>query len=111
MNAVAENSSQIYFPSWVYDQFNEGKDIELLQNAAEEELKVTKKMIMVALWCIQLKPSDRPPINEVVKMLEGEGESLQMPPKPFFCPQETPTENAGEESSNPTQSALSDTTT
>ena len=26
LNVYAEHSSQIYFPSWVYDQFNEGKD-------------------------------------------------------------------------------------
>jgi serine/threonine protein kinase len=28
-NAFADHSSQIYFPTWVYDQFSEGNDIEM----------------------------------------------------------------------------------
>lgn len=27
MNAFAEHSSQIYFPSWVYDQYNVGEGL------------------------------------------------------------------------------------
>ncbi|KAF3434415.1 hypothetical protein FNV43_RR25518 [Rhamnella rubrinervis] len=95
LNAMAENSSQIYFPAWVHDQINEGKDMEIMREAPEEEMKIVKKMVIAALWCIQLKPSDRPQMNEVVKMLEGDGERLQMPPKPFFCPQDNHTGEAG----------------
>ncbi|KAK4544311.1 hypothetical protein RGQ29_033005 [Quercus rubra] len=82
-NQFVDHSSQIYFPTWVYGQFSEGNDIEM-EDATEEEKKTTKKMIIVALWCIQMKPSDRPSMNKVVKMLEGEVESLQMPSKPFL---------------------------
>ncbi|KAM3729811.1 hypothetical protein ACB098_12G038800 [Castanea mollissima] len=82
-NQFVDHSSQIYFPTWVYGQFSEGNDIEM-EDATEEEKKTTKKMIIVALWCIQMKPSDRPSMNKVVKMLEGEFESLQMPSKPFL---------------------------
>ncbi|XP_021816916.1 rust resistance kinase Lr10-like isoform X2 [Prunus avium] len=90
LNAVAAHSSQIYFPSWVYDQFSEGKDIEI-EDATEEEMKITKKMLIVALWCIQMKPSERPTsMSKVVQMLEGETEALQMPPKPFLYPQDKP---------------------
>ncbi|XP_061998105.1 rust resistance kinase Lr10-like [Rosa rugosa] len=90
LNALAENTSQIYFPSWVYDQFNEEKEVEI-EGATDEEKKLTKKMLMVALWCIQMKPSDRPnSMNKVVEMLEGEVEFIQMPPKPLLYPQETP---------------------
>ncbi|KAK9912517.1 hypothetical protein M0R45_036379 [Rubus argutus] len=90
LNAFAENSSQIYFPSWVCDQFNEGKDMEI-QDATDEEMKITKKMLIVALWCIQMKPNDRPnSMNQVVEMLEGEIECIPMPPKPFLYPLETP---------------------
>ncbi|KAA8533612.1 hypothetical protein F0562_030954 [Nyssa sinensis] len=92
LNAFADHLSQIYFPSWVYDQFNEGKDIEM-GDATEEERKMVKKMIIVALWCIQMKPGDRPSMNEVIRMLEGNVEQLQMPPKPFLTPKEMPTEN------------------
>ncbi|KAM5551352.1 hypothetical protein ABKV19_026266 [Rosa sericea] len=80
---LAANSSQIYFPSWVYDQFSEQKETEI-EDATDEEKKLTKKMLMVALWCIQMKPSDRPnSMNRVLEMLEGEVEFIQMPPKPF----------------------------
>ncbi|KAM3693133.1 hypothetical protein ACJW31_08G143000 [Castanea mollissima] len=48
LNAFAEHSSQIYFPTWVYGQFNEGNDIEM-EDATEEEKKTVKKMIIVAL--------------------------------------------------------------
>ncbi|KAK9994749.1 hypothetical protein SO802_024452 [Lithocarpus litseifolius] len=83
VNAFAEYSSQIYFPTWVYGQLSEGNDIEI-EDVIEEEKKVVKKMIIVALWCIQMKPSDRPSMNKVVEMLEGEVECLQMPSKPFL---------------------------
>ncbi|KAF3948416.1 hypothetical protein CMV_025584 [Castanea mollissima] len=78
-----DHSSQIFFPTWVYSQFSEGNDIEM-EGATEEEKKIAKKMILVALWCIQMKPSDRPSMNKVVEMLEGEVECLQMPSKPFL---------------------------
>uniref|UniRef100_A0A6N2K7C8 Protein kinase domain-containing protein n=1 Tax=Salix viminalis TaxID=40686 RepID=A0A6N2K7C8_SALVM len=74
LNASVNHSSQIYFPSWVYDQVSEGNDIE---DATEHEKKTMKKMIIVALWCIQLKPGDRPLMHKVVKMLESDAESLQ----------------------------------
>ncbi|KAK9912532.1 hypothetical protein M0R45_036394 [Rubus argutus] len=62
-----------------------------IQDATDEEMKITKKMLIVALWCIQMKPNDRPnSMNQVVKMLEGEIECIPMPPKPFLYPQETP---------------------
>lgn len=47
-------------------------------------------MIIVALWCIQMKPIDRPPMNKVVEMLEEEIESLELPPKPVLFPEEKP---------------------
>ncbi|XLR60453.1 hypothetical protein S83_011125 [Arachis hypogaea] len=43
-------------------------------------------MIIVALWCIQLKPCDRPSLKQVVEMLEREAEDLTMPPKPSLYP-------------------------
>ncbi|KAG8390399.1 hypothetical protein BUALT_Bualt01G0079300 [Buddleja alternifolia] len=86
MNPFADDMSQIYFPSWAYDQFSTGKEIEM-NDATNEERKMVKKIIIVALWCIQMKPSGRPPMNKVVEMLEGDSQ-LEMPPKPFVAPQE-----------------------
>ncbi|XP_019427647.1 PREDICTED: LEAF RUST 10 DISEASE-RESISTANCE LOCUS RECEPTOR-LIKE PROTEIN KINASE-like 2.8 [Lupinus angustifolius] len=88
-NPNAERSSLVYFPFWIYDQFNEEKDIEMEDLCEEEDKSLAKKMFIVALWCIQLKPSDRPSMTKVVKMLEGDIENLQMPPKPSFYPHET----------------------
>lgn len=87
VNAFAEYSSQIYFPLWAYDRISQGEDIEL-GDAIEEEQRFSRKMIIVALWCIQLNPTDRPSMSEVLKMLEGEVELLQIPPKPFLYPKE-----------------------
>ena len=83
LNALTDHSSQIYFPTWVYNQFSERNDIEM-EDATKEEKKIAKKMILVALWCIPMKPSDRPSMNKVVEMLEREVECLQMPSKPFL---------------------------
>jgi len=51
-------------------------------------MKIVKKMIIVALWCIQLKPNDRPSMSKVVEMLEGDIESLEMLPEPTMYPDE-----------------------
>ena len=81
LNALADHSSQIYFPSWIYDKFYQGEDIEM-EDATDSEKISVKKMVIVALWCIQMKPTDRPSMSKALKMLEGEIELLQMPPKP-----------------------------
>ncbi|KAL2556232.1 PR5-like receptor kinase [Forsythia ovata] len=83
LNPFADSLSQIYFPSWIYDQFNEGEDLEI-RDATEEDTKMTKKMIVVALWCIEMNPVDRPSMNQVLEMLEGDADLVLMPPKPFL---------------------------
>ncbi|XP_004302110.1 PREDICTED: uncharacterized protein LOC101298033 isoform X1 [Fragaria vesca subsp. vesca] len=97
LNALVQNSSQIYFPSWIYDQMEKGVNIEI-EDACENDKNIAKKMIMVALWCIQLMPVDRPSMTKVLEMLEGEDELLQMAPRPFFCPQQMPTEDVPDDS-------------
>jgi serine/threonine protein kinase len=106
LNAIAEHTSQIYFPTWVYDQLNDGKDIEI-EDATDEEKKIGKKMIIVALWCIQMMPSDRPSMNKVVQMLEGEVECLQMPSKPFLSSLERIETGGGENSNQSNESSQS----
>ncbi|KAI0529595.1 hypothetical protein KFK09_002149 [Dendrobium nobile] len=78
----ADSSSQNYYPSLIYDK---------LGYKAEEEIKfesfemneVEKKLYLVGLWCIQIRPSDRPSMNQVVQ-IEGDTDHLELPPKPFF---------------------------
>jgi serine/threonine protein kinase len=106
LNAFAEHSSQIYFPTWVYDQLNDRKDIEI-EDATVEEKKIGKKMIIVALWCIQMKPNDRPSMNKVIQMLEGEVECLQMPSKPFLSSLERIITCGGENSNKSNESSPS----
>ncbi|XAR54875.1 Glycerophosphodiester phosphodiesterase [Bertholletia excelsa] len=78
----AEESSTKYFPSWVYDRLDKGKEIEI-GDANDDDMKIIRKMTLVALWCIQTNPVDRPSMTGVVRMLEGKVELIQVPPKPF----------------------------
>ncbi|XP_059655485.1 rust resistance kinase Lr10-like [Cornus florida] len=74
------NSSEAYFPSWIYDKLIE----ENVDSVVEEEVFIARKMVMVGLWCIQINPRDRPSMTRVVEMLSGNAEAIEMPPKPFF---------------------------
>ncbi|XP_048137931.1 rust resistance kinase Lr10-like [Rhodamnia argentea] len=93
-DAVVECSSRTYFPLWVHDQLSEGLDIPLEQ-AREEDRRTVKKMMIVALWCIQWSPRDRPSMRKVLEMLEREADDLQLPPKPLFYPTEESTRDDG----------------
>ncbi|KAL1118512.1 hypothetical protein V6Z11_D01G040300 [Gossypium hirsutum] len=99
VNAFADHTSQIYFPSWIYDRLDQGEDMEL-GDVSDDEKVMVRKMIITAFWCIQLLPIDRPSMSEVLKMLEGDIELCEIPPKPFHqLPLETSMEVHGCESS------------
>ncbi|CAI0412872.1 unnamed protein product [Linum tenue] len=87
------DSSGSYFPNWVYNQVVSG-EVEsgetTTTTTTEDEKVVAKKMVMVALWCIQMKPENRPSMGRVVEMLEGDLETLPLPPKPGLYPDATP---------------------
>ncbi|WOL01403.1 hypothetical protein Cni_G10119 [Canna indica] len=81
----AENSSQIYYPSWIYDQLTQqeqhrGENLDVRIEIDEME----RKLCVVGLWCIQMKSCNRPSMSTVVEMLEGDVNNLCMPPRPFF---------------------------
>ncbi|PIA36038.1 hypothetical protein AQUCO_03400143v1 [Aquilegia coerulea] len=92
LDVTVENISGIYFPHWIYNQLKqdskvEGPEIMKLEGVGEILKDPTaKKMIMVALWCIQTHPANRPSMTKVVEMLEGSNEELQMPPNPSLDP-------------------------
>ncbi|KAL3713880.1 hypothetical protein ACJRO7_036296 [Eucalyptus globulus] len=90
-NSNVERSSQIYFPMWVHDQLSKENGVEMEE--VEEEIEITKKMIIVALWCIQLIPNDRPSMSKVLNMLEGDIDKMQLPLKPLLYPSEKPTDD------------------
>ncbi|XP_022751555.1 LEAF RUST 10 DISEASE-RESISTANCE LOCUS RECEPTOR-LIKE PROTEIN KINASE-like 2.4 [Durio zibethinus] len=109
LNAFVEQSSQIYFPSWIYDRFDRGEDIEL-ENVTADEKRIVRKMVIIAFWCIQVKPNDRPSMNKALQMLETDVELLQMPPKPFQLPFEISAEDHVDDNPNdedPTTSLVS----
>ncbi|XP_033511803.1 rust resistance kinase Lr10-like isoform X5 [Nicotiana tomentosiformis] len=81
-SAAREDMSSQYFPYWIYDQFDKEKEIEVLDETHDGEKKIIKKLTLVALWCIQMIPLDRPSMTKVVEMLEGELQTLQTPPRP-----------------------------
>ncbi|KAL1309716.1 rust resistance kinase Lr10 isoform X1 [Arachis hypogaea] len=105
LNAQTENSSQIYFPFWVYDELQDGREITI-ENDSDEEMKLAKRMMIVALWCIQTRPNDRPSMKRVVEMLEQD-DDLEMPPKPYFYPLDAPTEENVEHTTTHNSSKLS----
>ncbi|CAL1366014.1 unnamed protein product [Linum trigynum] len=93
LNAAETDQSTAYFPSWVHNEVSMPETPIAVGEVKEEEDNIAKKMVMVGLWCIQTKPDDRPPMNKVVEMLEGDLESLQLPPKPFMFAAEAIREN------------------
>ncbi|KAG7981334.1 hypothetical protein I3843_05G228500, partial [Carya illinoinensis] len=82
LNAFGDQSSK-YFPSCVYEEVQDENSITI-ENGTEEEKKIAKQMIVVALWCIQMKPNDRPSMNKVVEMLEGSIEIYKYLPSLFY---------------------------
>ncbi|CAL9239661.1 unnamed protein product, partial [Arabidopsis halleri] len=87
------NASSMYFPEWIYKDLEkaDSEDIEktdnggLIENGiSSEEEEIARKMTLVGLWCIQCSPSNRPPMNRVVEMMEGSLEALEVPPRPVL---------------------------
>ncbi|XP_071910077.1 rust resistance kinase Lr10-like [Coffea arabica] len=85
VNAHAEHSSQTYFPSWISNKVDQGGEVDIGE-ATEDEKGIARKLTLIALWCIQMPPDDRPSMREVVEMLQADLTSLQLPPKPLFYP-------------------------
>ncbi|XP_010511598.1 PREDICTED: LEAF RUST 10 DISEASE-RESISTANCE LOCUS RECEPTOR-LIKE PROTEIN KINASE-like 2.7 [Camelina sativa] len=81
----ASNTSSMYFPGWVYKDLEKGDIASFIDdgiNRKDEE--IIKQMTLVGLWCIQCSPSDRPAMNRVVEMMEGNLDALEVPPRPVF---------------------------
>ncbi|XP_054807486.1 probable receptor-like protein kinase At5g20050 [Prosopis cineraria] len=72
-----------YFPKTVNEKVREGKPMEivdqtLIDSGGVEEREV-KRMVYVALWCIQERPRVRPSMKQVVEMLEARAK-VEEPP-------------------------------
>ncbi|KAL4333611.1 hypothetical protein GQ457_07G018980 [Hibiscus cannabinus] len=82
IDVKVEHVSQVYFPEWVYSRLDKGEALGIRIEDEEHE-RIAKKLTIVGLWCIQWYPVDRPSMKAVVQMLEGETETLTVPPNPF----------------------------
>ncbi|KAI3453542.1 hypothetical protein Pfo_010205 [Paulownia fortunei] len=76
------NTSQVYFPQWIYNHLDLGEDFWTHIEEGDEG-HIARRLTIVGLWCIQWYPTDRPSMKVVVQMLEGDGDNLTMPPNPF----------------------------
>jgi interleukin-1 receptor-associated kinase 1 len=81
--ADASHTSEIYFPHWVYKRLDLGTGLIPGEMFATED-EIAKRMTIVGLWCIQTFPNDRPTMSRVIEMLEGNVNSLEIPPKPLL---------------------------
>ncbi|GLU11997.1 hypothetical protein SLE2022_287070 [Rubroshorea leprosula] len=82
VDITVRNTSQVYFPEWVYNCLDRGEVLGIrIEN--ERHDKIARKLTIVGLWCIQWYPTDRPSMKSVVQMLDGEADSLTVPPNPF----------------------------
>ncbi|XP_010415232.1 PREDICTED: LEAF RUST 10 DISEASE-RESISTANCE LOCUS RECEPTOR-LIKE PROTEIN KINASE-like 2.5 [Camelina sativa] len=82
----SSSTSSMYFPEWIYKDLEMGDNGGHMENgvSSEEDDKIAKKLTLVGLWCIQPWPSDRPAMNRVVEMLEGNLDALEVPPRPVL---------------------------
>ncbi|GLT58310.1 hypothetical protein SLA2020_312120 [Shorea laevis] len=83
-NKVSSSSESLeWFPKVVLDKYQKGELAELIKSHGikKEDMEKAERMSLVALWCVQDSPGDRPPMSAVVKMLEG-GVEIMPPPKP-----------------------------
>ncbi|XP_043817585.1 rust resistance kinase Lr10 [Manihot esculenta] len=96
VNSLAEHLSEVYYPFWVHDQLSSGK--LPIKDTTEGENIIARKMILTELWCVQMQLCDRPPMKKVIEMLEGDLESLQLPPRPILFPATPVTMDKGESS-------------
>ncbi|KAJ9562082.1 hypothetical protein OSB04_007242 [Centaurea solstitialis] len=101
-NTNVTSTSEAYFPDWIYKQVEARDNLGVNGVTSEEEEELARKMVIVSLWCIQSDPLDRPSISKVVEMLEGNFQSLQVPPRRFWS---SPTRLAQGTPSSLTQSS------
>ncbi|KAM7504855.1 hypothetical protein LguiB_003759 [Lonicera macranthoides] len=88
VSAIEDNLSQ-YIPSWVFDRFGKGKDIEMgYRSDDKDDKKTTKKMTFMG-FVVHTNESVGPSLDEQSReMVEGEVEHLRIPPEPFQSQQQ-----------------------
>ncbi|KAK1575384.1 hypothetical protein Q3G72_004986 [Acer saccharum] len=82
---MSYDAEDFFYPGWAFKEMTNGTpmkvvDRRLQQGAVEEEELI--RALKVGFWCIQDEVSMRPSMGEVVKMLEGSIDIINMPPMP-----------------------------
>jgi serine/threonine protein kinase len=55
VDVTVENTSQVYFPEWIYNLLEQKEDIRIFVED-DGDAKIAKKLAIVGLWCIQWHP-------------------------------------------------------
>ncbi|KAI5681929.1 hypothetical protein M9H77_03157 [Catharanthus roseus] len=109
---ATDHSSRVYFSSWIHERIvdkNRVEDLDLGDNLTEDGKKIFRRIVLVALWCVQWKPAHRPSMQQVVEMLESSIEQdLKLPPKPLYYPQDSYVEEEQSAFQDGTGESLSD---
>jgi serine/threonine protein kinase len=86
----AGSPDDVYLPEWIYEKLINDQELVLTLETTQEEKEKVRQLAIVALWCIQWNPRNRPSMTKVVNMLTGRLQNLQMPPKPFVTYENEP---------------------
>ncbi|KAH7864622.1 hypothetical protein Vadar_031853 [Vaccinium darrowii] len=68
-----EDEERAILAEWAYDCIREGTIDALVDNndAAMNDMETLRRWVMIAIWCIQEDPMQRPTMSMVIQMLEG----------------------------------------
>ncbi|KAL0903379.1 hypothetical protein M5K25_027753 [Dendrobium thyrsiflorum] len=89
VDPTIENLSEIYFPEWIYNKLVHSTSLRLAMEMEGNE-EIMRRLAIIALWCIQWNPAERPSMSKVVQMLTTNFQSLEMPPTPFVPSSDQP---------------------
>ncbi|KAL5723401.1 hypothetical protein ACHQM5_006807 [Ranunculus cassubicifolius] len=79
-----ESMDMQWFQRLVWNEFEQGNLETFLASQGVEEIYKDQawRLSVVALWCVQERPEDRPSMSTVVSMLKGDF-AVMVPPNPF----------------------------
>ncbi|CAD6239531.1 unnamed protein product [Miscanthus lutarioriparius] len=60
VKSIAQESSEKYFPHWIYDHFGQDDGLQACE-VTRENKGIARKMSVIGTWCIQILPRNRLP--------------------------------------------------
>ncbi|XP_015698627.1 rust resistance kinase Lr10-like isoform X2 [Oryza brachyantha] len=77
------SKNEVFVLEWIYETIVSAQESEFAKEMTEGEQDKLRKLAIVALWCVQWNPANRPSMRKVVNMLTGSLRNLKNPPRPF----------------------------